>query len=152
MAAGVLQSQAARYGDAIHPIFHAVGCQQTQRALAALDCDVEALMSALNRLMSHGSQPQAEVRPRSGSQSTRAHVSTRVHGSKLPRHDACRAVEDVRLYAWTCSRHPGTKAHVSCSPAALLYLWYRLFVQTRCDCRQANAVTTPFRSIDPENS
>lgn len=65
MTAGLLQSQAARYGDAVHPIFHAAACPETQTALEALGCDVGQLVMALDRLMTHGSKPQAEVRPNS---------------------------------------------------------------------------------------
>lgn len=65
MTAGLLQSQAARYGDAVHPIFHAAACPETQCALQALGCDVDELVSALDRLMTHGSKPQANVRSNS---------------------------------------------------------------------------------------
>lgn len=45
----------------MHPIFHAAACGDTRRALQALDCDVDALVSALDHLMVQGSVPHAQV-------------------------------------------------------------------------------------------
>eukprot|EP00892_Ulva_mutabilis_P001373 jgi/Ulvmu1/11236/UM073_0008.1 len=61
VVSGLSQTQAARFGNAVHPIFHAAACGETRRALQALGCDVDALVAALDRLMAHGSAKSAQI-------------------------------------------------------------------------------------------